>query len=199
WEPAVQLHPAIRIAFMVVDGISIVVLLAMVVGAFPVLYAILRNALRDRQWKPLKLLAIPLVAAAVLLIYLVVLAGLSTQRAANGTPAVPFTPLALVLQFILALLLCASVVGSTIAVAFALSRSHFNERLLRFVLFPSVVVTCGIVAGWIATFILMLLVLNEAPQLQGISEWAIILSVMAVASIAAVNALWRGIRVIGSR
>lgn len=199
WEPVVQLHPEIRVAFMVVDGISLVVLLAMAVGALPVLYALLRNALRERQWKPLKLLAIPCIAAAVLLVYLVLLAGLSTQRVPNGTPAAPFTPLALVLQFILAVLLCASVIGGTIAVALAVSRSRFHERVLRFVLLPSTVMTCGIVAGWIATFALMLLVLNEAPQLQSLPGWGIILVVMTVASIAAISALWRGIRAAGSR
>ena len=199
WEPVVQLHPEIGIALTVVDGISLVVLLAMVAGALPVLYAILRNALREQQWKPVKLLAIPLIAAAVLLVYLLLLAGLSTQRASNGTPAAPFTPLALILQFILAVLLCASVIGGTIAVALAVSRSRFHGRLLRFVLFPSTVVTGGIVAGWIATFVLMLLVLNEAPQLQGLPGWMVILVVMTAASIAAISALQQGIRAAGSR
>ena len=121
WESGVQAHPEIRMALIAVDGAGVIALLAIAAGGVPILYVVLRNAFRGRRWRLLSLLALPLVAVAVLAGYAVLASGAWTQRAINGTPDAPFTPLALVLQLGLVILLFAAVGGSTAAVALAVS------------------------------------------------------------------------------
>ena len=195
WEKAVQVHPEIRVALIAVDGAGVIALLAMAIGGTPIVYVVLRNAFRDRRWKLLGLLAVPLLAVGVLLSYVALASGTWTQRATNGTPGAPFTPLALVLQLGLVLLLLAAVSGGTAAVAIAVGRSRLSDRLLHFVLIPAAVATLGIATGLVATIILTLLILTEAPQLHGSpGNLEIVILVMAGAAVVAVNALRRGLR-----
>jgi hypothetical protein len=194
WESAVQVHPEISTALMAVDGASIIALLAILIGGVPILYVVLRNAFRERRWRLLGLLALPLVAIALLAGYAVLASGAWTQRAANATPAAPFTPLALALQLGLVILFFAAVAASTAAVAVAVNRSHFSDRLLHFALFPAAVVTFGIVAGLVATAILTALIFKEAPQLGSSFTMAVVFIFMIAAAALALNALQRGIR-----
>ncbi|TMF48303.1 MAG: hypothetical protein E6I32_07785 [Chloroflexi bacterium] len=195
WDSAVQRHPEINTALTSLDSAGIIALLAIVIGGVPILYVVLRNALRDRRWKLLGLLAIPLLALAVLVIYSLLAVGTSTQRNPQGTSAAPFTTLALVLQIGFFLLLLAAIMGSTTAVALAVKRSHFSDRLLRFTLIPAAIVALGIVAGLITTIILSILIITEAPQLQGSpGNLEIVMSFMTVAAVIAITALLRGMR-----
>lgn len=195
WDSAVQRHPEISAALIAVDSAGVIALLALLIGGVPILYIVLRNAFRDRRWKLLGLLAVPLLAIAVLVIYSLLAVEASTQRTAPGTPDAPFTTLALVLQLGLILLLLAAVVGSTTAVAIAVKRSQFSDRLLRFALIPAGIVTLGMVAGLVATIILSVLILTEAPELQGTpGNLEIVMLFMAIAAVVAITALWRGIR-----
>jgi len=119
----------------------------------------------------------------------------STQRAPHGTPDAPFTTLALILQCAFVLLLLAAVGGSTIAVALAVRRSRLSDRLVRFGLVPAAVVTLGMVAGVVATIILTVLIVGEAPQLQGSpGNLQIVIVFMAGAAVVAMYALWHGWR-----
>ena len=195
WNNAVQRHPEINTALIALDSAGIIALLAIVIGGVPILYVVLRNALRDRRRKLLGLLAIPLLALAVLVIYSLLAVGTWTQRNPQGTPAAPFTTLALVLQLGFLLLLLAVVIGSTTAVAIAVRRSHFSDRLLRFTLIPAAIVVLGMAAGLITTIILSILILTEAPQLQGTpGTLEIVMSFMAIAAVVAITALLRGMR-----
>jgi hypothetical protein len=195
WDNAVQRHPEINTALIALDSAGVIALLALLIGGMPILYVVLRNALRERRWKLLGLLAVPLLAIAVLVIYSLLAVGAWTQRNPHGTPAAPFTTLALVLQVGFLLLLLAAVIGSTTAVALAVRRSRFSERLLRFTLIPAAVVAFGMAAGLVTTIILSILILTEAPELQGTpGNLEIFMLFMAIAAVVAISALWRGMR-----
>lgn len=194
WEGVVQVHPEIRMALMVVDSAGVIALLAIVVGGAPTLYVVLRNALRERRWGVLGLLVLPLVAVMVLVGYSLLASAAWTQRAVNATPDAPFTLLALVLQLGFVILLFATVGGSTSAIALAVARSYFSERLLRFMLLPATVVTLGIATGLIATIVLVVLIFKEAPQLLDSPGNLIIILMMTGAAVLAINALRRGWR-----
>lgn len=167
---------------------------AILIGGVPILYVVLRNAFRERRWRLLGLLALPLVAIALLAGYAVLASGAWTQRAANATPAAPFTTLALALQLGLVILFFAAVAASTAAVAAAVNRSHFSDRLLHFALIPAAVVTFGIVAGLVATAILTAFIFKEAPQLGSSFTMPVVFIFMIAAAALALNALRRGIR-----
>ena len=163
-----RLHPEIGTALVAVDSAGVLALLALLVGGIPIVYVVLRHALRERQWRLLGLLAVPPLAFMLLFSYTLLAGEASTQRAPHGTPDAPFTTLALILQFAFVLLLLAAVGGSTIAVALAVRRSRLSDRLLRFGLVPAAVVTLGMAGGVVATIILTVLIVGKAPQLQGL-------------------------------
>jgi hypothetical protein len=142
------------------------------------------------------LLALPFVSVAALLGYVVLASGTWTQQATNSTPETPFTSLALGLQLGLVILLFAVVGSSTMAIALAVGRSHVSNRLLRFALIPATVVTLGIAAGLVATIVLTVLILTEAPQLASPSMILVIVILMAAAAVLAFIALQRGMRAI---
>jgi hypothetical protein len=195
WEHVVQVHPEIRTALVAVDSFGVMALLALGIGGVPMVYVVLRNALRDRQWRLLGLLAVPPLALTVLFSYALLAGEVSTQRAPHGTPDAPFTTLALILQFGFVLLLLAAVGGSTIAVALAVRRSHLSDRLLCFGLIPAAVVTLSMLGGLVATIILTVLIFGEAPQLQGSpGNLEIVIVFMGGAAVTASNALWHGWR-----
>src|SRR5579864_8547288 len=93
WEQVVQVHPEIRTTLLAVDSVGVMALLALAIGAVPIVYVVLRNAFRDRQWRLLGLLAIPLLALTILFSYALLAGEASTQRAPHGTPGAPFTTL----------------------------------------------------------------------------------------------------------
>jgi hypothetical protein len=195
WEHVVQVHPEILTALVAVDSVGVMALLALGIGGVPIVYVVLRNALRDRRWRLLGLLAVPPLALTVLFSYALLAGELSTQRAPHGTPDAPFTTLALILQFGFVLLLLAAVGGSTIAVALAVRRSHLSDRLLCFGLIPAAVVTLSMLGGLVATIILTVLIFGEAPQLQGSpGNLEIVIVFMGGAAVTASNALWHGWR-----
>lgn len=194
WESVAQVHPEIRIALMAVDVVGLIALLAIVIGGLPMFYVVLRNSFRERHWKLLGVLALPVVAVAILAGYAVLASSVWTQRTIQSNPAAPFTALALVLQIVFLLLLCATIIGSVAAVALAVKRSHFSDRLLRFVLIPAAIVTFSIVGGLIATAILAVFIMTEAPQLASPVMILVIALMMIVAVALAVNALLRGVK-----
>jgi hypothetical protein len=191
----VQVHPEIRTALAAVDSAGVLALLALFIGGVPMVYVVLRNALRGRQWRLLGLLAVPPLALALLFSYALLAGEASTQRTPHGTPDAPFTTLALILQFGFVLLLLAAVAGSTIAVTLAMRRSRLSDRLLRFELVPAAMMTLGMVIGLGATIILTVLILGQAPQLQGSpGNLEIVIVLMGGAAVAAILALWHGWR-----
>jgi len=192
WEHVVQIHPEIGTALMVVDSVGVMALLALFIGGVPMVYVVLRNALRDQQWQLLGLLAVPPLALALLFSYGLLAGEASTQRTPHGTPDAPFTALALILQFGFVLLLLAAVGGSTIAVTLAVCRSRLSDQLLRFGLVPAAMMTLGMVIGSGATIILTVLIFGEAPQLQG-SPWNLEFVIVLMGG-AAILALWHGWR-----
>ena len=195
WEHVVQVHPEIRTALLAVDSAGVMALLALLIGGVPMVYVVLRLALREWQWRLLGLLAVPPLAFILLFSYALLAGETSTQRAPHGTPDAPFTTLALILQFAFVLLLLAAVGGSTIAIALAVRRSRLSDRLLRFELVPAAMMTLGMVIGLGATIILTVLILGQAPQLQGSpGNLEIVIVFMGGAAVAAILGLWHGWR-----
>ena len=195
WEQVVLVHPGIGTALGVVDSVGIVALLALGIGGVPMVYVVLCNAWRERQWRQLGLLAVPPLALVALFGYALLAGQASVQRDPRGTPDAPFTVVALILQFGFVLLLLAAVGGSTVAVALAVRRSRLSDRLLRFGLVPAGVVTFAMVVGLVATIILTVLVSVEAPQLQGSpGNLEIVVGLMGGTVVAAIYAFWHGWR-----
>jgi MFS family permease len=173
----------------------VLALLALGIGGLPIIYGILSDARRTRQWRQLGLLAVPPFALAMLSAYVVLAGAASVQRAPHGTVYAPFTTLALVLQFGFVLLLLLAVSGSTLAIALAVRKGRLSERLVHFESISTAVVAIGMAAGLVSTVVLSTLILWKAPQLQGspgILE--VIILIMAGASVTALQALWRGWR-----
>ena len=194
WEAAVGLNFAIYAAFIAMDAFGLLALVALVMGGLPILYVALRSALRSRSWRQIALFAVPFVSVGILAVCALLLAGPSTQRNGSG-PNAPLTPLAVVLQFGLLLLLFATIIGSTWAIALLVRRSQFSERLLRVVFVFGCIMTCGIVGGLIASVTLVWLILTRVPEIAGSPgnvEVAVV--VMFAAAVLAVNALLRGMR-----
>jgi hypothetical protein len=194
WDQAVRLHPEIRAALMVMDGASGIALLAVAAGGVPMLVVALGNAVRDWRWKILTLLAVPVVAIAALVIYLLLAAGLWAQQVSNSGPPATLTPLAFALQLGFLLLLLAAIAGSTVAVGVAIGQSSLSAGLVRFALIPATVATGAIAVGLVAACTLTVLILAEAPQLQiaAPAGLQVAVTVMAGAVVAAALALRRG-------
>lgn len=196
WEAAIQAHPALLTALMVVDGFGLLALAALVAGGIPILYVALRNALRNRTWQSFALFAIPFVFVGILVICALLLAGPSIQHVDNN-PNAPLTPLAVVLQLVLLLLLLGTIVGSTWSIALLVRRSQFSERLLRIVFMLAAIMTFCIVAGLVASIVLTWLAVTQAPQIAGSpGNMEVTVIVMAIATVLAVIALMRGWRTV---
>jgi hypothetical protein len=167
WEAAVASHPELLTALIILDVAGIVATLAILVGGVPLLTAALAQAVAARRWGLLALFAVPLLAALALLVYGLVAVPASTTRQ-SAAPDAPLTPLAVVLQLGLLLLVLLAVGGSAAAIAAAIANSDLNARLLRFALIPAAVATVAIGAGLVAALALNVLIFAEAPQ---VSSW----------------------------
>jgi hypothetical protein len=193
WEHVTLLHPEIRAALVIVQGPGLVALLAVLVGGLPILWLVLRQAIRARMRNVLLLLAIPILAAAVFAVYAALALGPSTARAQHPTANAPFAPLALVLQFGFAALFFLAIGGGSAAVALAVARSEPSERVLRFALAPAAVATLAIGVGLAATLTLGALAIAEAPQIFPAGQVTIVALLMLAATALAGVALRRGL------
>jgi hypothetical protein len=86
------------------------------------------------------------------------------------------------------------VASSVAAIARVVARHEPSERLLHFALLAAVVATLGIVAGAVATAILVALTFAEAPDLSAPGITPFIVGMMALAAILATAALIRGLQ-----
>jgi hypothetical protein len=194
WKAATGMHPELLTLLDLLDLAGLIATLSILVGGLPILVSALVQAARIRRWRLLLLFAIPLLAVAVLVVYVVLALPASGARQ-SGAPSAPLTPLAVVLQISLVLLLLVAVAGSTAAVAVAVARSDVGARLLRFTLLPAGVATVALAGGLLAGLALTAFIFTEAPQ---VGFWPPLhfgdALVMLVAVIVAVLGLRRGIR-----
>lgn len=195
WDAATRQYPALLLASTIVSGAGYVVLLALLVGGVPILVSALRDAVAHRRRGVLGLFVAPILAAAGVVAFAVVMRRASTTRAATGTPDAPWTPLAVVLQLLLVALFCGVVGGGTAAIALAIGRTHVDGRILRFALLPARLAAVAMGVGLGATLVLTALSYREAPQLAP-GELAVCALVMLGAFLLAVGAVRRGGRAV---
>lgn len=194
WESAVRAHPELLTALNLLDVAGLVATLAVLVGGVPVLVAAVAWAWRARRKRQLLLFATPLLAVILLVFFAAVAIPLSGARQSSA-PNAPLTPLAIVLQICLTLLLLVAVGGSTAALALAVAHSEVETRLLRFALRSAAVATTALAGGLLASLTLTALIFAEAPQ---VSFWpplhAVDLLLMLAAVALASFGLSRGIQ-----
>lgn len=163
WEAAVAAHPELLVTLTILDVAVVIATLAILVGGLPILISACRQAIAARRWKLLALFAVPLLAAAAL-----VVVGLADIPAAGypqpGTPAPPLTPLAIALQLGMVILLVVAIGGSAAAIASAIGRSDLSLDVLRFALLPARVATAALAFGLLGAVALTALIFAEAPQ-----------------------------------
>jgi hypothetical protein len=192
WENAVQPHPEIRAAFVIVQIAGVIAFLAMIVGGLPILGVVLARAIRARRRDILLSLAVPLLTVALLAVYSLFASATWTQRQ-QPTPNAPFTLRAVLLQLGLVALIGLAVVASTAAIAVAVARGGPDERTLRFALVPATVTTVAMGAGAVTTLLLATFAAMEAPEL-GATGTALVALMMGAATVLATIALRRRVR-----
>lgn len=165
WDLATAAHPEIRASLIALQWAGGIATLALLAGGAPILLAVVRRAIAQRRRDVLLLLSFPLFMIAILALYGWLASPWWIQTRSPGTQIL--TPLALVLQLGLALLLLVTVVGSAWAVAAAVARAEPDDAVLRFALIPAALLTIAIAIGLLAQIALTVLVLAEAPQLAG--------------------------------
>lgn len=191
WENAVRPHPEIRAAF---DGVQIagfVAFLAIAAGGLPYLALLAKRAVCDRRWDVLLLLAVPFLTAALLAGYSLLASSAWTERQTAASDA-PFMLLAVALQFGLLAMIALAVGGSATAIIVAVTRSEPDTRMMRYALIPAAVATLAMVFGLLATLMLCMLTIMEAPSLRSFGDVPV-LFLMGGAAILALIALRRGL------
>jgi hypothetical protein len=194
WAAAVAAHPELLAALTILDLAGIVAIVAILVGGLPILASAFGQAIATRRWGVLALFAIPLAAAAALVIYWLAAVPASGARQSSA-PDAPLTPLAVVLQLGLVVVLLLAIGGSATAIAAAIGRSELRAGVLKFALLPAGIATAALALGLLGALALTIFIFTEAPQ---VSSWPPLhvadLLVMLAAAVLAAVALRRGVR-----
>jgi hypothetical protein len=178
----------------VLDLAGIAATLALAVGGLPILVAALGQVVAERRWGRLALFAVPLLAAAALVIYWVVAVPESGARQ-SSVPDAPLTPLAVALQVGLVVLLLGAVGGSAAAIAAAIGRSAVPAGLLRFALVPAGIAATALALGLLGAVALTVLIFADAPQVSaGPPLHVVDLLAMLISVILAALALRHGVQ-----
>jgi hypothetical protein len=194
WEAAVGVHPALLTTLTILDVAGLIATLAILAGGLPILLAALAQTLAARRWGVLLLFAVPLLAVLAIVVYWLVAAPASTARQSNA-PNAALTPLAVVLQLGLLVLVLLAVGGSAAAIATGIGKSTLGVRLLRFALVPAAVATLAIAIGLVAGVALSALIFAEVPQVSsGLPLHVADALLMLAAAVLSGAALWRGLR-----
>ena len=194
WLPAAQAHPELGVALSALNFAGFLTMLAILVGAAPLLLSALMRALTSRRWGVALRLTIPLVAtlAVVSSSWLLVFSPVVRQAGRMVTPLTVIAPalrLALGLVVIIMLGACAATVIS------AVQRSDLSLPVARFALIPASIATLAMAVGTLGGLSLLALVNLEAQQLGAPVplEAGVTLLLLAAAALAS-GALWRGVR-----
>jgi hypothetical protein len=172
----------VGIPFGVVYYSSALLLLAVLVGGVPLALAVLRQALLERRYGIASLFAVPPIALALFVAFVLLLA-----RRRAGSPPVNAGPgHALVIAFVLAAII------STAAVAYAIWQIPVSSGLYRFAVWPALVATGFMVVMCSATLIAGVGLNAIAPQVMPdmfsyyVFTWWNVTILMGVASLIAI-------------
>lgn len=194
---AASMHSIIGLSFNLVGLGALVTLLAVLAGGLPIALSILRNALTQKRYGSLLLLAVPFLACVAFFGIL------------NGLEAIPlsdrhlaplwqtFLPRGIFLGVLLA-----AVIVSTGALCCAFARSEIPTPLLRFAVLPSLLMTLAMTLILAATLVWGLSLSTTVPQLFNSNEgifgtstsatWLKIVVIMAITTTLAVISFIRG-------
>ena len=192
WEPTVQRHPEIRVLYDVVQVAGLLALLILLLGGLPLIVSAIRRAVATRRRDVLGLLGVPVLAAALLVLYAALASSAWTQKQSAAADA-PLTPLAVVLQLGLLVAFVIAVCASTAALALAVGRAPLSERAVRLASWPAAAVTLAIGVGLAGTLALDALIVREAPQLWTPFSQIPTTLLMVIAALLAGLALKRGL------
>jgi hypothetical protein len=142
---------------------AVATLLAVLAGGLPIVMAVIRSALVQKRWGSLGLLAVPILA---FLLFLLMTSFLETA----GHPGVHFLwQHALHGSLFFGSLLVAALLSAG-SVCAAVARSEIPERLLRFAVLPSLLITGAMVLIEVSTIVWGLALRDSAPQIFSGSE-----------------------------
>ena len=190
-------HPLLSVSFFAVEAGAGIALLAVLAGGLPLALAALRYARATRRRDIPALFAVPVVALAALVGYVVVATHLAVPRATGA----PLTTSDRVLAISVIAVFVLGAIVSTGAVALAIARSEIDSRLLRYTRLPAAITTLAMALMLVAVLIWDIALRLDAPQFfngnYGLLASSTLLSValhsvvMAVATVIALAALLR--------
>jgi hypothetical protein len=172
----------VGIPFRVVYYGSALLLLVVLVGGMPLALAVARQALRERRYGIASLFAVPPVALALFIGFVIALA----RAKAGSPPGDPGTVHVIVAAFVLTAMV------STGAVALAIWRTPVSTGLYRFAVWPALVATGFMVVMSAATLIAGLGLRSLAPEVMPdmfsyyVFTWWNVTILMGIASLIAV-------------
>jgi hypothetical protein len=164
WEAAAAAHPELLIALILLGLAALVALLAILVGGLPLLAAALTQSIVARRWRLLALFAVPLLAAAALVV--VKLDDIQWSSVSQSGVLLMRQPIAL--QVSLIFLPLVAIGGSAVAIATAIGRSELSVDKFRVALLPAGVATVALALGLLGAIALTALLFAETPQ---VSAW----------------------------
>jgi hypothetical protein len=175
-------QPVVGIPFDVVYYGSALLLLAVLVGGVPLALAVLRQTLLERRYGIAGLFAVPPIALALFVCFVLLLA----RANAGSPPADAGSVHANVIAFVL------TAIVSTAAVAYATWQTPISSGLYRFAVWPALVATGFMVAMCAATLIAGVGLSSLAPQVMPdmfsyyVFTWWNVTILMGIASLIAI-------------
>jgi len=181
------------------------IVLSLLIGAGPILWITLRQAFAQRRWDVLGLLVAPLLTIIAFGLWAWVSAGFSVSAAGYEQfepPERPQSPYETIVFLSLLTLFALGVVVTTVVTPLAARRVDLSERIIRFAWRPAIVVVMAMSLALIATVCWGLNLWLATPGLLIVNggvfatptlySWLALVVLMALATLAAIRALWRG-------
>ncbi len=185
FQEIAQGYTIVGLSFHLIVVGAVGTLLAVLVGGLPIVVAVIRSALAQKRWSSLILLAVPILTFTMFLtatFFLGMVGHPSTQ---------PLWLRSIHQSFFFGTLIAAAIVSAG-AVCTAVARSEIPERLLRFAVLPSILISGTMALIAVSTVVWGLGLRDSAPQIfsgyEGIvrtstmGTWLGIVITMAIAT-----------------
>ncbi len=191
WNADVARHSELAQVFGLLTLSGYVAFVALVAGAIPILYTVLRQAVARGRREVLALLGLAVLAAIV---YVALTAAVFVII--NGRPGTGVRPLRTSDTVLSLVWLAASLAGAVLGpglISAAVARSELSLAVVRLALVPAAVLVAAIAAGTGAALVLTVLSAQRSPDLYNPVASPVAIALMAAAAVLAVAALWRGL------
>jgi hypothetical protein len=159
---ATRAFPVIGLAFDTIVVGAYIALLAVLVGGLPLAAVAAWRALVARRWAILALFAVPPLAFAFYVGYILLLVQVIAPAIAAGSDS---TPKNVALALSLAVVTLLAAIGSTAAVSSAIARGAIPPRLLAFARLPALVATLAMLVVTLALIVWGLALRGDVPDL----------------------------------